>query len=155
MKIPKAPVAEVCLINLKAPHNLRDPSTFEGAIWATSIATLKKCPGFRDIYTSSFIEDRSKARIFLSMLSFIQRCRFQIVVLCRLLLSLTSCRLGLQRRPLRLLRHSAFPCLPRTITLPLRHPTDTNPRSVHACATSKLVSTCFGSLHGILCARYQ
>ncbi|KAF6234034.1 hypothetical protein HO173_007864 [Letharia columbiana] len=60
------PVTEVCIIDLKAPYDLKDPSTPEGAIWASSISTLKKCPGFRDIYTSSVVEDRSKARMFLN-----------------------------------------------------------------------------------------
>ncbi|KAF6229243.1 hypothetical protein HO133_007359 [Letharia lupina] len=55
------PVTEVCIIDLKAPYDLKDPSTPEGAIWASSISTLKKCPGFRDIYTSSVVEDRGKA----------------------------------------------------------------------------------------------
>ena len=62
----KIPVTEVCLIHLKGPYNLKDPSTPEGAIWASSISTLRKCPGFRDIYTGSIVEDRTKARMFLS-----------------------------------------------------------------------------------------
>lgn len=62
----KTPVTEVCLIHLKGPYNLKDPSTPEGAIWASSISTLKQCPGFRDIYTSSVVEDKTKARMFLS-----------------------------------------------------------------------------------------
>ena len=65
-KMSQIPVTEVCIIDLKAPYDLKDPSTPEGAIWASSISTLKKCPGFRDIYTSSVVEDRGKARMFLS-----------------------------------------------------------------------------------------
>lgn len=63
----KIPVTEVCLISLNAAYNLKDPSTPEGAIWANSVATLKRCSGFRDIYTSTVVEDRTKARMFLSM----------------------------------------------------------------------------------------
>lgn len=65
-QMSKIPVTEVCLIHLKGPYNLKDPSTPEGAIWASSISTLKQCPGFRDIYTSSVVEDKTKARMFLS-----------------------------------------------------------------------------------------
>ncbi|CAD6567476.1 MAG: hypothetical protein ASARMPRED_000860 [Alectoria sarmentosa] len=62
----KTPVTEVCLIQLKGPYKLKDSSTPEGANWASSISTLKKCPGFQDIYTSSVVEDRTKARMFLN-----------------------------------------------------------------------------------------
>lgn len=62
----KSPATEVCLIHLKVPYNLKDPSIPKGAIWASSISTLKKSAGFRDIYTRSVVEDRTRARMFLN-----------------------------------------------------------------------------------------
>ena len=59
-KMSKNPITEVCLIHIK------DPSTPEDAIWASSISTWKNCPGFRYIYTGSSVEDGTKARMFLS-----------------------------------------------------------------------------------------
>ncbi|KAI9822704.1 MAG: hypothetical protein M1827_000423 [Pycnora praestabilis] len=60
------PVTETCIINLRGPYDLKDSSTPEGKIWSSSIETLKKCPGFRDIYTSNVVEDKTKARMFIN-----------------------------------------------------------------------------------------
>lgn len=61
-----------------------------------------------------------------------------------------SDRLGLQGRPLRLLRHAPLPLFPRPTALPLRHPAHPNPRALPPRAAQDPASPRHRDSHGVL-----
>lgn len=66
-----------------------------------------------------------------------------------------NARLGLQRRPLRLLRHVPFPGFPRPNTLPLRRPANLNPYALPSRAAYDPRSPCHRGCYGVLPALHH